>query len=43
MMDIYKLNLGIRLAILAASLTLTALALAHLVVFAGRSNSVDGA
>jgi hypothetical protein len=41
MMNIYKLNLGIRLAILAASLTLTALA--HLVVFAGRSNSVDGA
>ncbi|WP_276608439.1 hypothetical protein [Acidianus infernus] len=42
MMDLYKLNLGIRLAILAAGLTLTALALAHLVVFAGRSNSVDG-
>ncbi|WP_373469298.1 hypothetical protein [Acidianus infernus] len=42
MMDLYKLNLGIRLAILAAGLTLTALALAHLVVFAGRSDSVNG-
>ncbi|BDC17701.1 hypothetical protein [Acidianus sp. HS-5] len=41
MMDIYKLNLGIRLAIALLGLALAAMGMAH-IFFAGKSTSPDG-